>query len=68
MQFVLMTQYFDTLNNIGSSSKSNTLMIPHSPAAMNDFFQQIVAGTVMAKKAEEGDEAREEEIKSEEKK
>ena len=68
MQFVLMTQYFDTLNNIGSSSKSNTLMIPHSPAAMNDFFQQIVAGTVMAKKAEEGDEAREQEIKSEEKK
>lgn len=58
MQFVLMTQYFDTLNSIGSNSNSNTLMIPHSPAAMNDFFQQIVSGTVLAKKAEEGDEAR----------
>lgn len=55
MQFVLMTQYFDTLNNIGSGSKSNTLMVPHSPAAMNDFYQQIIEGTVMAKKAEEGD-------------
>ncbi|MDE0772280.1 MAG: SPFH domain-containing protein [Salibacteraceae bacterium] len=63
MQFVLMTQYFDTLNSIGSNSNSNTLMIPHSPAAMNDFFQQIVAGTVLAKKAEEGDEAREENLK-----
>ena len=63
MQFVLMTQYFDTLNSIGSNSKSNTLMIPHSPAAMNDFFQQIVSGTVLAKKAEEGDEARVEDLK-----
>ena len=63
MQFVLMTQYFDTLNSIGSNSNSNTLMIPHSPAAMNDFFQQIVSGTVLAKKAEEGDEAREENLK-----
>lgn len=53
MQFVLMTQYFDTLNNIGTGSKSNTLMVPHSPAAMNDFYQQIIEGTVMAKKAEE---------------
>ena len=32
MQFVLMTQYFDTLNSIGSNSNSNTLMVPHSPA------------------------------------
>ena len=63
MQFVLMTQYFDTLNSIGSNSNSNTLMIPHSPAAMNDFFQQIVSGTVLAKKAEEGDEARVEDLK-----
>lgn len=55
MQFVLMTQYFDTLNSIGSNSKSNTLMVPHSPAAMNDFYQQIIEGTIMAKKAEEGD-------------
>ena len=63
MQFVLMTQYFDTLNSIGSNSKSNTLMIPHSPAAMNDFFQQIVSGTVLAKKAEEGDESRVDDLK-----
>ena len=55
MQFVLMTQYFDTLNNIGTGSNSNTLMVPHSPAAMNDFYQQIIEGTVMANKAQEAD-------------
>jgi len=55
MQFVLMTQYFDTLNNIGVGSNSNTLMVPHSPAAMNDFYQQIIEGTVMANKAAEGE-------------
>lgn len=55
MQFVLMTQYFDTLNNIGTGSKANTLMVPHSPAAMNDFYQQIIEGTIMANKAQEGE-------------
>ncbi|MBD77692.1 MAG: SPFH domain-containing protein [Crocinitomicaceae bacterium] len=59
MQFVLMTQYFDTLNSIGANTNSNTLMVPHSPAAMNDFYQQIIEGTIMAKKAEEGDMKRE---------
>ena len=63
MQFVLMTQYFDTLNSIGSNSNSNTLMVPHSPAAMNDFYQQIIEGTVMANKAQEGDANRKEILK-----
>ena len=63
MQFVLMTQYFDTLNSIGSNSNSNTLMVPQSPAAMNDFYQQIIEGTVMANKAQEGDANRKEILK-----
>ena len=58
-----MTQYFDTLNSIGSNSNSNTLMVPHSPAAMNDFYQQIIEGTVMANKAQEGDANRKEILK-----
>lgn len=45
MQFVLLTQYFDTLNNIGSNGKNTTMLMPHSPGAMQDFQQQIVAGT-----------------------
>ena len=58
MQFVLLTQYFDTLNNIGQNGKNTSILIPHSPSAMADFQQQIVNGTLIGKKlqdASEGD-------------
>ncbi len=41
MNLVLMTQYFDTLKEVGISSNSNTIMIPHSPAGMNDIAEQL---------------------------
>ncbi len=41
MMLVLMTQYFDTLKEIGAQAKSNTILVPHSPGAMPDFFGQI---------------------------
>jgi regulator of protease activity HflC (stomatin/prohibitin superfamily) len=41
MNLVLMTQYFDTLKDIGLSSKSNTILIPHSPGGMNDISEQM---------------------------
>ncbi len=41
MSLVLMTQYFDTLKEIGASSKSNTLLIPHSPGALGEMTNQI---------------------------
>jgi regulator of protease activity HflC (stomatin/prohibitin superfamily) len=50
MQFVLLTQYFDTLNNIGSNSKNSSILIPHSPSAMKDFQQQITEGTLIGQK------------------
>jgi regulator of protease activity HflC (stomatin/prohibitin superfamily) len=50
MQFVLMTQYFDTLTAIGSNSTNNTIMVPHSPGGMKDFQQQIIEGTIIGKK------------------
>jgi regulator of protease activity HflC (stomatin/prohibitin superfamily) len=50
MQFVLMTQYFDTLTSIGSNSTNNTIMVPHSPGGMKDFQQQIIEGTIIGKK------------------
>ncbi len=46
MRLVLMTQFFDTLKDIGANSKSNTLFIPHNPGAMGDIYQQLL--TVMA--------------------
>jgi len=50
MQFVLMTQYFDTINNVGSNSKNTSILIPHSPGAMQDFQQQIISGTFIGNK------------------
>lgn len=53
MQFVLMTQYFDTLNNVGSNSKNTSILIPHSPGAMQDFQDQIIKGTFIGEKLKE---------------
>lgn len=55
MQFVLLTQYFDTLNNIGQNGKNTSILIPHSPSAMADFQQQIINGTLIGKKLEDAD-------------
>lgn len=45
MQFVLMTQYFDTIRDIGSNSKNSSILMPHSPGGMRDFQNQIINGT-----------------------
>jgi regulator of protease activity HflC (stomatin/prohibitin superfamily) len=41
MNLVLMTQYFDTLKEIGASSKTNTILIPHSPGSLSNLSEQI---------------------------
>jgi regulator of protease activity HflC (stomatin/prohibitin superfamily) len=41
MNLVLMTQYFDMLKEIGASSKSNAILIPHSPGNMAALQDQI---------------------------
>ena len=41
MNLVLMTQYFDTLKDIGLSSDTNTILIPHSPGGMNQVSDQL---------------------------
>lgn len=45
MQFVLMTQYFDTIKDIGANSKNSSILMPHSPGGMKEFQNQIIAGT-----------------------
>jgi len=47
MMLVLLTQYFDTLKEIGASSRTNTIMMPHSPGALPDFFEQIRNAVVL---------------------
>ncbi len=41
MNIVLLTQYFDTLKEIGAASTTNTLVVPHSPSAVADMAEQI---------------------------
>lgn len=49
---VLMTQYFDTLRDIASNDRSNTILVPHTPSALSDLMAQfrnaITVGDIMA--------------------
>jgi regulator of protease activity HflC (stomatin/prohibitin superfamily) len=44
MALVLLTQYFDTLKDIGTRAGTNTLFLPSNPGAAGDFLTQILAG------------------------
>ena len=48
MAMVLMTQYFDTLREMGASGRTNTIMMPHSPGGLNDFFDQLRSSFMLA--------------------
>ena len=49
MAMVLMTQYFDTLREVGVTGKSATILLPSSPGTVNDLMTQILAGFQAAK-------------------
>ena len=44
MALVLLTQYFDTLRDIGTRGGTNTVFLPNNPGAAADFMTQILAG------------------------
>ncbi|CAD6245209.1 unnamed protein product [Miscanthus lutarioriparius] len=48
MDMVLVTQYFDTMKEIGASSKSSSVFIPHGPGAVRDIAAQIRDGQLQA--------------------
>jgi regulator of protease activity HflC (stomatin/prohibitin superfamily) len=41
MNLVLMTQYFDMLKELGASSRTNTILIPHSPGNLSSLTEQM---------------------------
>jgi regulator of protease activity HflC (stomatin/prohibitin superfamily) len=43
MTLVLMTQYYDMLTDVGRNSRTNTILLPHSPGAVNDLREQIIS-------------------------
>jgi regulator of protease activity HflC (stomatin/prohibitin superfamily) len=48
MNLVLMTQYFDMLKEIGASSRSNAILIPHSPGNLTNLTDQIRTAMIEA--------------------
>ncbi|KAJ8432698.1 hypothetical protein Cgig2_014433 [Carnegiea gigantea] len=51
MDMVLVTQYFDTMKEIGASSKSSAVFIPHGPGAVRDIATQIRDGLLQGSSA-----------------
>ncbi|CAN6318235.1 unnamed protein product [Urochloa humidicola] len=48
MDLVLLTQYFDTMKEIGAASKSSAVFLPHGPGAVADIASQIRDGFLQA--------------------
>jgi regulator of protease activity HflC (stomatin/prohibitin superfamily) len=50
---VMMTQYFDTLKDIASNDRTNTILVPHTPNAISDLMTQfrnaVAIGTELSK-------------------
>ena len=51
MTLVLMTQYYDMLTDVGKNSRTNTIMLPHSPGAVGELREQIIASIETSKAA-----------------
>ncbi|XP_040370019.1 hypersensitive-induced response protein 2 [Rosa chinensis] len=52
MDMVLLTQYFDTMKEIGALSKSSSVFIPHGPGAVRDVASQIREGLLQPDSAQ----------------
>lgn len=52
MNLVLMTQYFDTLKDLGATSATKAIFIPHSPGAISDIAAQLRMALMTAAEAE----------------
>ena len=48
LKLVLMTQYFDTMKEIGVSSGSKVILIPHTPGGMSAIAEQLRAAIISA--------------------
>ncbi|GBG59642.1 hypothetical protein CBR_g49906 [Chara braunii] len=48
LDLVLITQYFDTMKDIGSHSKNTTVFVPSNPSAVADVAAQIRGGFLQA--------------------
>jgi hypothetical protein len=51
MNLVLLTQYFDTIKELGHSANTNTILLPHSPSGMTDLAEQIRNAMIVGNEA-----------------
>ncbi len=51
LNLVLLTQYFDTLKEIGVSAGSKVILTPHAPGGMSDLTQQLSAAIITGQEA-----------------
>ncbi|KAK9292991.1 hypothetical protein L1049_020973 [Liquidambar formosana] len=51
MDLIMITQYFDTIKDLGNSSKNTTVFIPHGPGHVRDIGDQIRNGMMEAASA-----------------
>jgi regulator of protease activity HflC (stomatin/prohibitin superfamily) len=59
MQFVLLTQHYDTIKEIGE--KNSSIIVPYSPGNLQNLQQQLMEGNLMADKISELSKTRQEE-------
>jgi hypothetical protein len=52
MEMMLVTQYFDMLREVGGTSRSATVFIPHQPGGISDISSQIRTGFLQAQAAD----------------
>ncbi|XP_068650355.1 hypersensitive-induced response protein 4 [Aristolochia californica] len=52
MDLIMVTQYFDTIKDLGNSSKNTTVFIPHGPGHIRDISDQIRNGMMEAASAQ----------------
>ncbi|KAL8049817.1 hypothetical protein ABFX02_06G043500 [Erythranthe guttata] len=52
MDLIMITQYFDTIKDLGNSSKNTTVFIPHGPGHVRDIGEQIRNGMMEASSAQ----------------
>ncbi|KAF8008688.1 hypothetical protein BT93_K2371 [Corymbia citriodora subsp. variegata] len=51
MDLIMITQYFDTIKDLGNSSNNTTVFIPHGPGHVRDIGDQIRNGMMEAASA-----------------
>jgi len=51
LRLVLMTQYFDTMKEIGVSAGAKVIMMPHTPGGMADIADQLTKSIITGEEA-----------------